>query len=47
MGSIVSNVTERSRRVRAVTDPLGILRRISLCILRRALSEEWYFLIGR
>ena len=40
MWSMVSNAADRSMRVRAVTDPLAILRRMSLWILRRALSVE-------
>ena len=44
MWSMVSNAADRSKRVRAVTDPLAILRRMSLWILRTALSIEWCFL---
>ena len=44
MLSMVSNMADRSKRVRVVTDPLAILRRMLLRILRRALSVEWCFL---
>ena len=44
MWSMVSNAADRSKRVRAVTDPLAILRRMLLWILRRALLVEWCYL---
>ena len=42
--SIVSKAAERSSRVNAVTLPSSIAERISLWILRRAVSVEWNFL---
>ena len=42
--SVVSNATDRSSRASAVTLPLLMLRLMSLCTFKRAVSVEWNFL---